>query len=64
VIRTMVGEMEIAPGDQAKAFSVMPFVSNIGSILGPVVGGLYLPSILFLDLNGDTNYSLQVSGSS
>ena len=42
--------MEIAPGDQAKAFSVMPFVSNIGSILGPVVGGLYLPpSFLFGD---------------
>jgi MFS family permease len=41
VIRTMVGEMDIAKSDQAKAFSVMPFVSNIGSIVGPVLGGLY-----------------------
>ena len=42
VIKTMVGEMEIAREDQARAFSVLPFVSNLGTILGPVLGGLYI----------------------
>jgi MFS family permease len=39
VIRTMVAEMNVAKSDQARAFSVMPFVSNIGSICGPILGG-------------------------
>jgi len=39
VIRTMVGEMNVHKLHQARAFSVMPFVSNLGSILGPVLGG-------------------------
>jgi MFS family permease len=41
VVRTMVGEMEVDRLDQARAFSVMPFVGNLGSILGPVLGGAY-----------------------
>ena len=39
VIRTMVAEMDVHKLHQARAFSVMPFVSNLGSILGPVLGG-------------------------
>ena len=39
VIRTMVAEMDVQKQHQARAFSVMPFVSNLGSILGPVLGG-------------------------
>jgi MFS family permease len=42
VVRTMVGEMEVDKLDQARAFSVMPFVANVGSILGPVLGGAYI----------------------
>lgn len=39
VIRTMVAEMDVPKQFEARAFSVMPFVSNLGSILGPVLGG-------------------------
>lgn len=39
VIRTMVAEMVVERGHQARAFSVMPFVWSAGSILGPVLGG-------------------------
>ena len=43
VIRTMVAEMVVERAHQARAFSVMPFVWSAGSILGPVLGGAYLP---------------------
>lgn len=39
VIRTMVAEMVVERAHQAKAFSVMPFVWSLGSILGPILGG-------------------------
>jgi MFS family permease len=41
VIRTMVAEMVVERSHQARAFSVMPFVWNAGSIFGPVLGGAY-----------------------
>ena len=39
VIRTMVADSVVERTYQAKAFSVMPFIGNAGSILGPVIGG-------------------------
>jgi MFS family permease len=39
VIRTMVAEMVVERAHQAKAFSVMPVVWSLGSILGPILGG-------------------------
>ena len=41
VIRTMVADTVVERAHQARAFSVMPFVGNAGSILGPVLGGAY-----------------------
>jgi MFS family permease len=41
VIRTMVAEMVVEKAHQARAFTVMPFVWSAGSILGPVLGGVY-----------------------
>jgi MFS family permease len=41
VLRTMVAEMVVEREHQARAFSVLPFVWNAGSILGPVIGGAY-----------------------
>lgn len=41
VIRTMVAEMIVETAHQARAFSIMPFVWNAGSILGPLLGGAY-----------------------
>lgn len=48
VIRTMVADSVTERGQQAKAFSVMPFIGNAGSILGPVIGGAYIPTLLAL----------------
>ena len=39
VIRTMVADSVVDRVHQAKAFSIMPFIGNAGSILGPVIGG-------------------------
>ncbi|KAM0328113.1 hypothetical protein ACHAQA_005516 [Verticillium albo-atrum] len=39
VIQTMVGEMVKKPEHEPRAYSVMPFVWSIGTILGPFVGG-------------------------
>jgi MFS family permease len=43
VIRTMVAEMVVERAHQARAFSVMPVVWSLGSILGPILGGAYPP---------------------
>ncbi|EEY14849.1 conserved hypothetical protein [Verticillium alfalfae VaMs.102] len=39
VIQTMVGEMVKKPEHEPRAYSVMPFVWSIGTILGPFIGG-------------------------
>ena len=43
VIRTMVADTVVEKAHQAVAFSIMPFIGNAGSILGPVLGGAYRP---------------------
>ena len=47
VIRTMVAEIVVERSHQARAFSVMPFVWSAGSIVGPVLGGVYLQPTTF-----------------
>lgn len=39
VIQTMVGELVTKPEHEPRAFSVMPFVWSIGTIIGPAIGG-------------------------
>ncbi|CAM1511375.1 Fc.00g088880.m01.CDS01 [Cosmosporella sp. VM-42] len=41
VIQTMVGELVKKPEHEPRAFSVMPFVWSIGTIIGPSIGGLF-----------------------
>ncbi|TKX20625.1 MFS transporter-like protein 132 [Elsinoe australis] len=41
VIQTMVGEMTVNPKHEPKAYSVMPFVWSIGTIIGPSIGGYF-----------------------
>lgn len=48
VIRTMVADSVVERAHQARAFSVMPFIGNAGSIIGPVLGGAYHLSQLIL----------------
>ncbi|CAI4212587.1 unnamed protein product [Parascedosporium putredinis] len=38
VIQTMVGELVTKPEHEPRAFSVMPFVWSIGTIIGPAIG--------------------------
>lgn len=40
MIQTMVGELVKNPKHEPKAYSIMPFVWSIGTILGPALGGL------------------------
>ena len=40
VIQTMVGELVTKPEHEPKAYSIMPFVWSIGTIFGPMLGGL------------------------
>ncbi|RDW79701.1 MFS general substrate transporter-51 [Coleophoma cylindrospora] len=40
VIQTMVGELVTRPEHEPRAYSVMPFVWAVGSVLGPAIGGL------------------------
>ncbi|EXJ80745.1 hypothetical protein A1O3_07029 [Capronia epimyces CBS 606.96] len=40
VIQTIVGELVTKPEHEPKAYSVMPFVWSIGTIIGPAIGGL------------------------
>ncbi|KAL2121593.1 hypothetical protein VTJ04DRAFT_5620 [Mycothermus thermophilus] len=41
VIQTMVGELVTKPEHEPRAFSIMPFVWSIGTIIGPMIGGLF-----------------------
>ncbi|KAM7220930.1 putative major facilitator superfamily transporter protein [Rhypophila decipiens] len=41
VIQTMVGELVTKPEHEPKAYSVMPFVWSIGTIIGPAIGGTF-----------------------
>ncbi|EXJ90314.1 hypothetical protein A1O1_03413 [Capronia coronata CBS 617.96] len=40
VIQSIVGELVTNPEYEAKAYSIMPFVWSIGTIIGPAIGGL------------------------
>ncbi|ESZ99135.1 major facilitator superfamily transporter [Sclerotinia borealis F-4128] len=41
VIQTMVGEMVTKKEHEPRAYSVMPFVWSIGTIIGPAIGGTF-----------------------
>lgn len=41
VIQTMVGELVTKPEHEPRAYSVMPFVWSIGTIIGPCIGGTF-----------------------
>ncbi|KAH7030875.1 major facilitator superfamily domain-containing protein [Microdochium trichocladiopsis] len=41
VIQTMVGELVSKPEHEPRAYSVMPFVWSIGTIIGPAIGGVF-----------------------
>ncbi|KAH7165523.1 major facilitator superfamily domain-containing protein [Dactylonectria macrodidyma] len=41
VIQTMVGEIVIRPEHEPRAFSIMPFVWSVGTIIGPSIGGMF-----------------------
>ncbi|KAI0478905.1 MFS general substrate transporter [Xylariaceae sp. FL0804] len=41
VIQTMVGELVTNPEHEPRAYSVMPFVWSIGTIVGPAIGGIF-----------------------
>ncbi|EHL02750.1 putative Uncharacterized membrane protein [Glarea lozoyensis 74030] len=50
VIQTMVGELVTKPEHEPRAYSIMPFVWSIGTILGPAIGGYFAdPSASFPD---------------
>ncbi|KAL2443612.1 Major facilitator superfamily multidrug transporter mfsB [Exophiala dermatitidis] len=40
VIQSIVGELVTKPEYEPKAYSIMPFVWSIGTIIGPAIGGL------------------------
>jgi len=40
VIQTMVGELISNPSHEVKANAVMPFIFNVGTIVGPAIGGI------------------------
>jgi len=41
VIQTMVGELVTKPEHEPRAYSVMPFVWSVGTIIGPCIGGTF-----------------------
>ncbi|KAG9230780.1 major facilitator superfamily domain-containing protein [Amylocarpus encephaloides] len=41
VIQTMVGELVTKPEHEPRAYSIMPFVWSIGTIIGPAIGGYF-----------------------
>ena len=41
VIQTMVGEIVKNPRHEPRAYAVMPFVFNVGCIIGPAIGGTF-----------------------
>ncbi|RKF80261.1 putative peptide/nitrate transporter [Golovinomyces cichoracearum] len=42
VIQTMVGELVTKPEYEPRAYSVMPFVWSMGTIIGPAIGGTFV----------------------
>ncbi|CAK7568120.1 MAG: hypothetical protein SEPTF4163_006103 [Sporothrix epigloea] len=51
VIQTMVGELVKKPEHEPRAYSIMPFVWSIGTIIGPAIGGTFSdPHASFSDL--------------
>ncbi|KAL8399582.1 hypothetical protein RB594_000107 [Gaeumannomyces avenae] len=51
VIQTMVGELVTKPEHEPRAYSIMPFVWSIGTIIGPAIGGTFAdPNEAFPDL--------------
>ncbi|CAK7264479.1 hypothetical protein SEPCBS119000_001008 [Sporothrix epigloea] len=51
VIQTMVGELVKKPEHEPRAYSIMPFVWSIGTIIGPAIGGTFSdPHTSFPDL--------------
>jgi predicted MFS family arabinose efflux permease len=50
VIQTMVAELVTKPEHEPRAYSIMPFVWSIGTILGPAIGGTFAdPAAAFPD---------------
>ncbi|KAG0649070.1 Major facilitator superfamily multidrug transporter mfsB [Hyphodiscus hymeniophilus] len=41
VVQTMVGELVTKPEHEPRAYSVMPFVWSIGTVIGPAIGGTF-----------------------
>ncbi|KAI1327179.1 MFS general substrate transporter [Xylariaceae sp. FL0255] len=41
VIQTMVAELVTKPEHEPRAYSVMPFIWSIGTIIGPAIGGIF-----------------------
>ncbi|POR38441.1 Putative membrane protein [Tolypocladium paradoxum] len=57
IIRTMVAEMVPEKELQARAFSIMPLVWSLGSVVGPAFGGfLAQPARQYPDLFGSIEY--------
>ncbi|KND91291.1 putative membrane protein [Tolypocladium ophioglossoides CBS 100239] len=57
LIRTMVGEMVTEKELQPRAFSIMPLVWSLGSVVGPAFGGfLAQPARQYPDLFGNIEY--------
>ncbi|KAF7553603.1 hypothetical protein G7Z17_g3499 [Cylindrodendrum hubeiense] len=57
IIRTMVAEMVPEKELQPRAFSIMPLVWSIGSIVGPIFGGFFAePAKQYPALFGDIEY--------
>lgn len=42
VLRTMIGEICVERRHQALGFSTLPLLFNLGSVIGPLIGGSYL----------------------
>ena len=60
VIRTMVAELITEKSHQSRAFSIMPFVWSLGSIIGPSIGGaLASPATQYPDWFGGNAFFLK-----
>ncbi|KAK7430210.1 hypothetical protein QQZ08_003185 [Neonectria magnoliae] len=57
IIRTMVAEMVPEKELQPRAFSIMPLVWSIGSVIGPIFGGFFAePAKQYPNIFGDIEY--------
>ncbi|KAI0150390.1 major facilitator superfamily domain-containing protein [Xylariaceae sp. FL1272] len=57
VIQTMVGELVTKPEFEPRAYSVMPFVWSIGTIIGPAIGGIFAdPAVAFPGFFSETSW--------